>query len=187
MTDHNTDSNTPKSSPRPYWWPETVPIDRLPESLRAAVEGLIQPVYEQLVVAARPGLEQSTGATIVALSWLEALQQTELGKDLLAAGQEPERLQKHEKAIGRLLRLAGAKTKTTDLLMRLQSHRQKLMSGLKTAWPVPPLRPDAMERPNKVKEHPIDETDHGVEVIDRGVKVTEYPHVTEHPYDLQRD
>jgi hypothetical protein len=78
MIDNNADNNTPRSSPRPYWWPEAVPIDQLPENLRAAVEGLVQPIYEKMVVAARRGPEQSRGATIVSLLWLEVLQQTEL-------------------------------------------------------------------------------------------------------------
>jgi hypothetical protein len=143
-------------APRPYWWPEAVPIDQLPGNLRAAVEGLIQPNYEEMVVAARPGLEQSTGATIVNLMLIEVLQQVELGKDLLGAGQEPERLRKHEKSIGRLLRLAGAKTKATELLMRLQAHRQKWLSGSKAAVPAPPPAPAVMERPIEVAEQPVE-------------------------------
>jgi hypothetical protein len=144
MENHTPNPNLPPSSPRPYWWPAGVSIDELPESLRIAVEGIIQPIYQNLVVAARPGLEQSTGATIVSLLWIEILQQTELGKDLLAAGEGPEPLRKHEKAIARLLRLAGAKLKATELLMRLESHRQKMASGLPAAAaamapPTPPI------------------------------------------------
>jgi hypothetical protein len=146
-TNNNAEGKTPKSSPPPYWWPNEVPFERLPENLRAAIEGIIQPSYGTMVVAARPGPEQSSGATIVSLLWLEILQQAELGKDLLAAGPEPERLQKHEKAIGRLLRLAGAKTKATELLMRLQSQRQKLMNTPKAAAPVAKPQPADKEPP----------------------------------------
>ena len=154
MNSEHKDVGTRSSSPRPYWWPGDVAIGQLPENLRAAFEGLIQPTYDKLVIAARSGPEQSTGATIVSLLLLEILQQTELGKDLLAGGQEPERLQKQEKAIGRLLRLAGAKTKATELLMRLQAQRQKLMSGAKAAATVPPPRAAVTERPVEVVECP---------------------------------
>ena len=132
MNDNITDNKTSRPNPRPYWWPEGIPIDQLPGNLRAAIEGLIQPAYEKLVVAARPGAEQSTGATIVNLLWLEVLQQTELGRDLVGSGQQPERLVKHERSIARMLRLAGAKIKASDFLHRLHSHRHKMSAGAAT-------------------------------------------------------
>ena len=43
MSDNSTDNKTSRSHPRPFWWPEGVPIDQLPGSLPAAIEGIIQP------------------------------------------------------------------------------------------------------------------------------------------------
>ena len=107
MSTRHVENSVSTPDPRPYWWPAGASHEQLSDSLRAAIEGVMQPAYEELVVAAKPGLEQSTGATIVNLLWLEILQQTELGQDLLGSGQQPERLRKHEKSINRLLRWAG--------------------------------------------------------------------------------
>ena len=122
--------------PRPFWLPAGVTLDDLPDELRTAVLGILTPAYQNLVVAARPGLEQSTGMTIVNLLWLEILQQVELGRDLMKDGPEPERLEASEKSIARLLRLAGSKLKASDFLQRLGACRRKLMGRLGVAVPL---------------------------------------------------
>ncbi len=137
MAEDNPESKPPPAAPRPFWWPGDVPIEEVPESLRAALLGIVQPAYEHLVLGARPGLQQSAGATVVQFLWLEVLQQTELSQDLLGAGQNLQRLQKHERAIGRLLRLAGAKMKASDFLLRLQAHHQKLLAAWGKSGPPP--------------------------------------------------
>jgi len=58
---------------KPFWMPPGVTLDNLSEELRAAILGVLTPAYQKLVVAARPGLEQSTGMTVVHLLWLEIL------------------------------------------------------------------------------------------------------------------
>ncbi|MEI8374217.1 MAG: hypothetical protein WCJ35_15450 [Planctomycetota bacterium] len=129
MTEQNNSVNENSAPAKPFWMPPGVALENLSEELGTVIRGVLMPAYEKLVVAARPGLEQSTGMTIVHLLWLEALQQTELGQDLMGSGHESERLQKHERSIARLLRLAGSKMKASDFLLRLFAYRHKLMTG----------------------------------------------------------
>ena len=137
MTDDNSSVNENDVPRKPFWLPPGVILDELSVELQAAIFGVLTPAYEKLVVAARPGLEQSAGVTIVHLLWLEILQQTELGRDLTESGQEPDRLQNHEASIARMLRLAGSKMEASDFLLRLHSHRRKLMVGPGVTTPRP--------------------------------------------------
>ena len=77
------DASTPgDSTPRPYWIPPGVDFGRLPEQVRAAILGIINPAYQELVLGARDGLPKAAGVTLVSLLWLEILDQVELGQDL---------------------------------------------------------------------------------------------------------
>jgi len=136
MADQLMDASENIIEPKPFWLPADVALDDLPDELRTAVLGILTPAYQNLVAAARPGLEQSTGMTIVNLLWLEILQQVELGRDLTKGGAEPERLEAAEKSIARLLRLAGSKLKASDFLLRLGAGRRKLMERLGVAVPL---------------------------------------------------
>lgn len=70
----------PRPADQPYWVPAGDEYDHLPNDLKQAVVQVINPVYEQLVLQAAPGLAQSTGLTIVHLMWLETLEQLELAR-----------------------------------------------------------------------------------------------------------
>ena len=126
---------------KPYWLPAGTGLGDLPEELRVAFEGILTPAYKALVMAARPGLEQSTGATIVSVLWLEILQSVELGERLMGANGDPERLEKLEKSIDRLMRLVGAKMKASEFLLRLHAHRRKVMADSGPAAPPPESAP----------------------------------------------
>ena len=115
---------TTTESVRPYFVPEDVDFDALPETLRAAITAIINPAYLELVVAAREGLERSTGMTICHLAWLEILQQLELSRQSGLA-RDVDQSVDHEKLIERHLRLVGAKVKASSLLLRLQEFRRK--------------------------------------------------------------
>ena len=112
-------------APRPFWIPEGVRFDSLPEELKVAISGVINPAYKELVLCASSGLEQSTGLTVVQLLWLEILEQIQIGKVVVENSDEQEDIQKREAMIARYLRLAGAKNKTSNLLIRLHDFRQK--------------------------------------------------------------
>lgn len=124
---------------RPYWIPAGVSYETLPEELKAAIVGLVNPAYRALVLKAEEGLQQSTGVTVVHLLWLEILDQIELGTDFNNGVPDPEARREREALIARLLRTVGAKNKTTNLLLRLYEFRQKWGSL------TPP--PDALRTP----------------------------------------
>jgi hypothetical protein len=110
--------------PRLYWIPEGVSIDDWPPGLQAAVAGVINPAYEQLVMAAAPGLAQSTGVTVVHLLWLEVLDQVELSRQTMPSAPavaNPDR----SITIERHLRLVNAKLKASELLQRLEALRER--------------------------------------------------------------
>jgi hypothetical protein len=113
------------NTPRPFWIPDGVSLDSLPEELKIAIAGIIDPAYHELVVSASSGLEQSTGLTIVHLLWLEILDQIELGNAVAKHSDEPDTFKHRETMIARHLRLVGAKNKTSNFLLRLHDFRQK--------------------------------------------------------------
>ena len=154
MAGQFTDGNANATEPMPFWLPTGVALVDLSEELRAAVVGILTPAYQKLVVAARPGLEQSTGTTIVNLLWLEILQQVELGRDLMKGGLEPERLELSEKSIARLLRVGGSKLKASDFLLRLGAGRRKLMGRLGVAWAPKDATPAADGQSSTTSERP---------------------------------
>jgi hypothetical protein len=110
---------------RPFWIPPDVDFDRLPKQLQAAICGVVEPAYEQLVVRATPGLEQSTGMTIVSLLALEVFEQIETHEGLYDGQRTPHISEQREKEIARMLRLIGAKIKASGFLLRLHEFRQK--------------------------------------------------------------
>jgi hypothetical protein len=76
----NADTEFETEVPRPYWIPAGVEFDLLPDELKAAIAGIINLAYRELVVQAEADLQQTTGVTIVYLLWLEALDQIQLGR-----------------------------------------------------------------------------------------------------------
>lgn len=122
--------------PRPYWIPGGVDFDSLSAELQAAITGVVTPAYQSLVLEAAAGLEQSTGLRIVHLLWLEVLDQVELGQSLGNGKGDPETSEKRVGLIERYIRMAGAKTKTSNFLLRLQEFRQK--------WGSFPAAPDPL-------------------------------------------
>jgi hypothetical protein len=99
-------------------------LDELPTELRAVIEGVLTPAYKDLVLGARPGVEQGAGLTVVGMLWLELLEYFELGRSSFSEDSDdgPDR---KEKSIARLLRLAGAKLKASDVLLRLRDARRR--------------------------------------------------------------
>ena len=116
--------NVDNSHPRPFWIPPGVDPEDLPEGLQAAIDGAISPAYQRLVVAARAGVEQSTGITITGLLWLECLEYFEVGQNAQSENDTPE-LEKREASMARLLRLAGAKLRASDFLLRVTEARRR--------------------------------------------------------------
>lgn len=134
-------STTTTPPVRPYFVPEGVDFDSLPESARAAIAAILDPAYQELVLAAPEGLEKSVGMTIVHLVWREILDQLELGQQPGATGGFTKPADR-QKLIERHLRLVGAKVKATSLMLRLQEFRRKCGPPLAGLDPLsPPTEP----------------------------------------------
>ena len=64
---------------RPYWFPDT-PVENLPEGLQLAIETIIVPAYEELVMGAESTMERLAGLSAVHLTHLEVDDQIELAR-----------------------------------------------------------------------------------------------------------
>lgn len=109
----------------PYWIPDTLEFGRFSEELRAAVCGIINPAYRELVEEARNGLEKSAGLTVIWLMWLEILDHIQLGRSLTSSPSMTETSKEREQLITRHLRLVGSKVKASSFLLRLHEFEEK--------------------------------------------------------------
>ena len=55
----STDVTEETDAPRPFWIPDGVNFDSLPAELKIAITGIVDPAYNELVLSAASGLEQS--------------------------------------------------------------------------------------------------------------------------------
>ena len=124
------------NSPRPFFVPSDINFDDLSEELKAAIGGVIDPAYRQLVVEAGDELARSVGVTIVHLLWLEIIDQFELAEELDHA-LRPSATDKRQKLIERHLRLVNAKSKAGNFLLRLREFRRKFGGDLAQPAPTP--------------------------------------------------
>ena len=111
----------PARSTRPYFVPEGIDFDSLPEPVKLALQTVVQPAYDELVVAAPNALERSVGASVVFLLTEEVLGQFELGRqmDFTQTAGATDRTER-EKALAHYLQLVGAKNSATNALLRLR-------------------------------------------------------------------
>jgi len=121
---------------RPYWVPDNMVPEDLPEGLQAVTEAIIGPAYERLVVGAPTALEQLTGMSAVFLSQLEAIDQVELTKELaeIPPDQRGKRIDGH-------LRLVGAKLRCTTFLEKMGRARERSNENRRRFGPFPVLPP----------------------------------------------
>lgn len=122
------DIRNPPDGARPLFIPPGVDWEALPEELQQAISALVNPAYQNLVLEARSGLEQSTGLTLVHLLWLEILDQIQLGQLLLAADSADSAdcgAESRARAIAQHLKLVQAKLKAGSFVLRLEEFEQK--------------------------------------------------------------
>ena len=107
----------------PYWLSEVMWED-LPKGLQAAIEGIVGPGYEDLVMAAPDAMERLAGVSVVHLTHLEILDQMQLALESPAAKPEDRRgmVESH-------VRLVGAKTRAMAFLHRLREARKRSASA----------------------------------------------------------
>jgi hypothetical protein len=149
MTTQNDASTSDDPTPRPYWIPPGVDFDRLPEQLRAAILGIINPAYQELVLRAQDGQEKAAGVTVVSLLWLEILGQIELAEHLTDPGSVVTSSPEREQLISRHLRVAGAMIKASGFLLRLSEFKEKYghLPGARPAWARPIETPGSFPEP----------------------------------------
>lgn len=116
-----TDSSTKAPPSRLHFLPDTFDFDAQPASFQTAYRAIIEPAYQQLVVAPRDPLERASGTTIVFLLVIELLDQLELGHEFdLSQGKTHGDRDTREKALNRHLRLVSAKQAAINALHRVR-------------------------------------------------------------------
>ena len=111
-------------APPPIWAPDGADLETLPDELQRAVAEVVQPAYEQLVLAPRDPLERMLGVTASHLLWLESLQQVSLKQEYLKVTAVLGLPDDHQAAIEQHLRILCAKVKLGYLIARLRDQRR---------------------------------------------------------------
>lgn len=120
------DADPPHESVRPYWVPANVQFDKIPKRVQLALQTVLQPAYDELVLAASDPLERSTGTTFVFLVWLELSEQFQIGAEFQRDATLQPPAENRLAAIGNYLRVIGAKQKVAGFLLRLQELNRQL-------------------------------------------------------------
>ena len=118
--------------PRPYFLPAELDLNEFSEPVQLALDAIILPAYEELVLAAPTGLERANGGTLVCLMFMELVHQFEMGSQLaqiLQRGTGRSVLPNNEE-IDRYLKLIAARDKAT-------AHYMKLVKFCKEYPPLP--------------------------------------------------
>jgi len=107
---------------RPYFLPQSVDFDSLPEAVKVAIETIVEPAYSELVLAAGNALERSMGASFVFLLAEEVLNHFEIGRQMnLSQTQVDVDREAREKAMARCLKLLSAKHSALHALIRVRN------------------------------------------------------------------
>jgi len=116
-------------TPRPYFLPAEINFAALSPEVQLALQEVVQPVYDDLVLRARNSLERATGVTIAFLLTQEVLEQIALGRDALSEAKSKDR----ERALCRYLKMVGAKHQAQSMLLKLKGR----------VMPMPALRSES--------------------------------------------
>jgi hypothetical protein len=119
----------PATKPPParlHFLPDTFDFAAQPPAFQAAYTEIIEPAYQQLVVAPRDALEKSVGTSIVFLLLEELLDQQELGLEFdQAQAKTRSDRDAREKALNRHLRLVSAKQTAINAYLRVRKLAQQ--------------------------------------------------------------
>jgi hypothetical protein len=121
-----------------------VEFHRLPRPVQQALVEIVEPLYEQLVLAAQDGLERSTGLTLVHLLWLEILGQRDIGLEYGATAVLNLPVPGRHNAIAHHLRLIEGKVRTGQFLLQVRNWLRRNREA-REAEPWMPL--DVTSRP----------------------------------------
>lgn len=106
---------------KPHFLPPGLDYASLPEAIQGVFVSVIDPLHQELVVAAPNAIERAAGTTIVFWFAEEVLRQSELGgsMDFSHAADEAGR-ELREKSVFRCLKVSAAKEKALATLIRLR-------------------------------------------------------------------
>ena len=111
---------------RPYFLPDHIDFDALPESVKLAFQAVVEPVYCETVLGAKTGLERSAGASVVFLLANEMLEQFAIGREMdFAQSRDKAQSDEFDKHFNRYLKLVGSKQKAAEFLMKVKTMRAK--------------------------------------------------------------
>jgi hypothetical protein len=114
----------PRVPGRPLWMPESGDRDKLPVEIAQAIQEIVQPAYEQLVLHAAPGLERSLGASLVHLLWLEIVEQFDIKREYTTFTLGLELPYNRQQSIDGHIRLLDAKLRHGKFMLRLEELRR---------------------------------------------------------------
>jgi len=97
------------SRARPFWIPEGQKFDDYPRELKQALLDIVQPLYEEEVMAARTPMEKSSALSFVLATWLEVLKAYENGCRINPQKGSAGSIETNEEAIRQYSRIAAAK------------------------------------------------------------------------------
>jgi hypothetical protein len=115
---------------RPYFIPESVDYEALPEPVRRALVSIVGPAYQESVELATTAMERSAGNTLVFLLTLEVLHQFDVARALdfsTLAGADA--TQERDKLIEDHLLLVCVKEMSARFMLRLNALRQDPHTG----------------------------------------------------------
>ena len=120
-------SDEPIFSDAPAWLPRGKEWHKLPQQVKTAAAEQIVPLYREAVLAAASAVERIAAETLVYVTWLEVLEQAELGKHLYTPRPRNPLMDsafqvKVDDFIDRYLHVAQAKQRAGKFLMRVKSQ-----------------------------------------------------------------
>ena len=120
-------TETTQTTPKPvraFWLPKGKWFDLLPVEIRGSIEGIVDPLYRQLVLEAADPVRCSAGLTVCHLTWLEVLESMEMA---CRSTSDPEVATREyrNREVAQYLRIAGAKMRALNFLLRLDQFKEK--------------------------------------------------------------
>jgi hypothetical protein len=98
-----------KTPSRPFWIPEGVAFDSYPKGLQRALVAIVQPLYEEEVLAAKSALARASGLSLAHAVWLEVVAAYENGRRIKPDKDRDDSIESNQNVITQYLKMASAK------------------------------------------------------------------------------
>lgn len=120
------EKKTESAISRPYFLPADLDFDGLPEPVQIAIQEILVPLYEDLVLGARNSLARSEGNSYVFLQLMEIQEQFAITSELdLRSGHEDKASAARNERVERYTRLVSTKAKVAGNMLRLEDARRR--------------------------------------------------------------